>query len=373
MAWQLPDSIMAHAAAGAAANRFGCDRKSSPMQAGSPDPIRQRRRFLAQAGTLALAPAAATLALAGRARQTQAMTPPTPILDCHQHLWDLTRFHLPWIAAGSVLDRSYLPADYAQAIAGTGIVRAIYMEVDVDPAQRQAEAEWIEALCRQGQGPTVAAVVAGRPADPDFPRQVAPFRDSRYVKGIRQVLHVAGTPRGFCLQEAFVRGLRLLGTLGLSFDLCLRPQELDDAVTLARQCPDTQLILDHCGNADPKAFLRPGDVRLRSVRPEHEADVWRRQIDRLAACPNVLCKLSGIVARVPRPWGAEDLAPIVRHCLMAFGPERVVFGSDWPVCLLGASLAEWVGALMQILADQPAEVQRQVLHDNAVRHYRLGP
>lgn len=343
------------------------------MQPGSPDGMSLRRRFLAQVGALAAAPAAATLALASFVRQARAMTQPIPIVDCHQHLWDLTRFHLPWIAAGSVLDRSYLPVDYAQAIAGTGIARAIYMEVDVAPAQRQAEADWVQTLCRDGQGPTVAAVVAGRPADPDFPQHVAAFRDRRYVKGIRQVLHGAGTPRGFCLQAAFVRGIRLLGTLGLSFDLCLRPQELDDAVALARQCPDTQLILDHCGNADPKAFLRAGDPRGQNVRAEHQADAWRRQIDRLAACPNVLCKLSGIVARVPKPWGAEDLGPIVRHCLEAFGATRLVFGSDWPVCLLGTSLAEWVAALRQILADQPSEVQRQVLHDNAVRYYRLNP
>jgi L-fuconolactonase len=342
------------------------------MQPGFPDPTQQRRRFLTQAGTLTLAPCAAALGWTSLMQQAQAMTQPTPILDCHQHLWDLARFRLPWIAAGSVLDRSYLPADYAQAIAGTGIVRAIYMEVDVDPTQRQEEADWVQTLCRQGQGPTVAAVVAGRPAEPGFSQYVTPFRDSRYVKGVRQVLHGAGTPRGYCLQEAFVRGVRLLGTLGLSFDLCMRPQELEDAVTLAQQCPDTQLILDHCGNADPKAFLRPGDPRVQNVRPEHEADAWRRQIDRVAACPNVLCKLSGIVARVPKPWSAEDLAPIVRHCLEAFGPTRVVFGSDWPVCLLGASLAEWVFALRQILADRPAEVQQQVLHDNAVRYYRLG-
>jgi L-fuconolactonase len=333
--------------------------------------IVSRRRFGKQAGSLLLLPLAGTAVLAAPQR-TGAMTDMIPIIDCHQHLWDLARFRLPWIAPGSVLDRSYLPADYAQAIVGTGIARAIYMEVDVDPAQRGAEADWVQSLCREGQGPTVAAVVAGRPADPDFAQHVEPFRDSRYVKGIRQVLHGAGTPAGYCLKEAFVRGIRLLGRLGLSFDLCLRPRELDDAVTLARQCPDTQLILDHCGNADPKAFLRPGDPRWGNIRPDHEADAWRRQIDRLAACPNVLCKLSGIVARVPHPWSAEDLAPIVHHCLDSFGPQRVVFGSDWPVCLLGAPLAQWVQALRQILADRPAEVQRQVLGDNAARWYRLG-
>lgn len=342
------------------------------MQAGLRDRAYSRRQFAKHAAGLALAGIAGEGVRPTYLAQGAAMTDPLPILDCHQHLWDLQRFRLPWIAAGSLLDRSYLPADYQAAIAGTGIQRAIYMEVDVDPAQRQAEADWVQALCRSGQGPTVAAIVNGRPADADFARYAAQFRDSPWVKGMRQVLHVASTPRGTCLAEAFVRGLRLLGTLDLSFDLCLRPTELEDAVTLARQCPDTRLILDHCGNADPKAFLRPGDPRRAGVRPDHDADAWRRQIERLADCPNVGCKLSGIVARVPRPWSAEDLAPIVHHCLDAFGPQRVLFGSDWPVCLLGASLAEWVAALRQIVADRPAETQRRLLYDNAVRWYRLA-
>jgi L-fuconolactonase len=94
-------------------------------------------------------------------------------------------------------------------------------------------------------------------------------------------------------------------------------------------------------------------------------------MDQLAARPNVICKISGIIARVPQPWSAEDLAPIVNHCLDAFGLERVIFGSDWPVCLTGAPLREWVAALRQIIAARPADQQRKLLHDNAVRFYGL--
>jgi L-fuconolactonase len=173
------------------------------------------------------------------------------------------------------------------------------------------------------------------------------------------------------LQENFVHGIRRLGELGLSFDLCLRPKELADGAKLAEQCPDTRFIVDHCGNADPKAFFRTGDSRVVDSRIEHDADDWRRDIERLAARPNVICKISGIVARVPKQWSADELAPIVNHCLDSFGASRVVFGSDWPVCLNGAPLRDWVAALKQIIATRPTAAQRQLLYDNAVRFYGL--
>jgi L-fuconolactonase len=111
---------------------------------------------------------------------------------------------------------------------------------------------------------------------------------------------------------------------------------------------------------------------LKDEEPDHDADAWRRDIDRLAAEENVVCKISGIVARVPKEWSADDLAPIVNHCLDAFGPSRVLFGSDWPVCLNGAPLAAWVAALRTIIASRAEEEQRQLLFDNAARLYRLA-
>jgi L-fuconolactonase len=332
-----------------------------------------RRQFLGQTA------AAATAATSGGAffaseeakGQTAVSINDIAIVDCHQHLWDLTKFKLPWIKPGTLLGRSFVMADYLEAIAGTGIKNAVYMEVDVDSSQQQAEAEHLIEICKSGQAPTIAAVVSGRPASDGFKNYISQFKGSPYIKGIRQVLHGGGTPAGYCLQEAFVRGIRLLGELGLSFDLCLRPKELSDGAKLAEQCPETRFIVDHCGNADPKAFFMPGNLRLADAKPDHDADAWRRDMERLASRRNVICKISGIVARVPKQWSADDLAPIVNRCLETFGPERVVFGSDWPVCLNGAPLREWVAALKQIIANRPAGEQRQLLRENAVKFYGL--
>lgn len=327
----------------------------------------ERREFLKRSSwTGAALVAAGTLPAAADAAQEEAAL---PIVDTHQHLWDLERFRLPWLAeAPKVLRQNYRPEEYRQAIRGTAIDRAVYMEVDVDPKQHVAEAEYVVGLCRGKERPTVAAVVGGRPAAAGFPAYVRRLvRDRRHVKGVRQVLHSESAKPGMCLQEDFVRGVRLLGDNNLSFDLCMRPTELRDAVRLTELCPDTRFVLDHCGNADPKVFRKnPG-----SEKPSHDPAAWRRDIERCAKRPNLVCKISGIVARAPRGWTADDLAPIVNHCLDAFGPDRVLFGGDWPVCLLGAPLRQWVDTLTRIVARRPLADRRKLWSENAVRFYGL--
>jgi L-fuconolactonase len=337
----------------------------------------QRRQFLGQ--TVAAATATLLAPVLWPAKQALAQTPVNnntantniAIIDCHQHLWDLEKLKLPWIKPGTLLGRSYVMSDYLEAIGGTGIRNSIYMEVDVEPSLQQTEAEQLIEICKTGQAPTIAAVVSGRPAADDFKAYVSQFKGSPYVKGIRQVLH-GGTPAGYCLQDNYVRGIQLLGDLGLSFDLCLRPKELADGAALAEKCPDTRFILDHCGNADPKAFMKSGDSRVADAKLDHQADEWRRGIEKVASAKNAICKISGIIARVTKTWTAEDLAPIVNHCLDTFGPSRVIFGSDWPVCLNGAPLRDWVAALKQIIATRPSAEQRQLLRDNAIKFYGLN-
>lgn len=306
-----------------------------------------RRRFLQ---------AAAALVVTHRlgAEEKAAML---PIVDTHQHLWDLTRFKLPWIQAGTPLARSYLPSDYAKAAEGLNIVKAVYMEVDVDPSQQDAEAEYIIDLCRSRTTPTVAAVISGRPESETFAAYVRRYRDHPIIKGIRRVLHVPQTPAGYCLQPQFVRNIQLLGELGLSFDLCIRPAELSDMAKLVDACPDTRFILDHCGNPS---------LQMRDLGP------WKRDLADIAKRKNLVCKVSGFIATAkPGHWKPEDIAPIVNHTFDCFGPDRVMFGGDWPVCTLGASLQEWVSGLKAVVASRPLEEQRKLFHDNAVKFYGI--
>lgn len=283
------------------------------------------------------------------------------IIDTHQHLWDLSRFRLPWVKEGTILGRSYLLSDYHTAAAGTGIEKTVYMEVDVEPSQQRAEADFVVECCRKPETKMVAGVVSGRPADDDFKDYVSQFRGSPHVKGVRQVLHVATTPPGYCLDPKFVRGIRLLGELGLRFDLCMRNTELADAGKLIDQCPDTQFILDHCGNAP--VHTKEGGVPDRTQ--------WKRDMEQVARRKNLVCKVSGLVNTAKKGWTPDDLAPIVNHVLDTFGPDRVMFGGDWPVCLLGATLAEWVNGLKAVVDSRPNEHQRKLFHENAEGVYGI--
>lgn len=291
-------------------------------------------------------------------------------IDTHQHLWDLDRFRLPWTDGSELLGKSFLIEDYKRAIEGTAIRYAVYMEVGMEKSQQVAEAQWVVELCEDSTSGTVAGVIAGQPFEPEFRGYVERFSQHECIKGVRHLLHTADAPAGTCRTPEYREGVQLLGEHGLRFDLCVRPQELSDAFALAESCPETRFVLDHCGNADVAAFV-PSSKRWREAA--HDADDWRRNIERLASLSHVVCKISGIIARVnPDDWDAQQLAPIVNHCLDCFGKERVIFASDWPVCLNGASLSRWVEALEQITEDRGKEFQRSLFRDNAIRFYELS-
>ncbi len=287
-----------------------------------------------------------------------------PIVDTHQHLWDLSRFKLRWLSPP--LDRSFTPKDYLEATRGLNVVKAVYMEVAVPPEQRLQEAEYVVELCREPGSVTRAAVIAGSPADEDFPQYIGRVGNP-YIKGVRGSF---SSPKQMSDKQV-VRSLHLLGDLDLRFDLNVSPPSLAEAARLVDQCPDTRFVLDHCGNADPVAFFPAGRVAPRP--PQHSPEQWRQDISRLGAKANVICKISGIVSRVPgTPLAAEDLAPIINHCLDAFGPERVVFAGDWPVCLRGMPLRDWINLLKDVVANRPEQDQRKLFHDNAVKFYDLA-
>ncbi len=321
----------------------------------------QRRDFLKQTTTTALSAAALGTAPLGTALADDNPKPANqqnlPIVDTHLHLWDLNRFRLPWLRTGDPLARSFVMKDYLTATKGLNVVKAVYMEVDVEVGQQRAEADFVLDLCRQNNTPMKAAVISGRPARDDFRKYLELFKGNRFLKGVRQVLHEEGTPAGYCLAPNFVRGIRVLGDLGLSFDLCLRSAELADAIKLVEACRNTRFILDHCGNMNVQAKDRAQ---------------WQRDMERLARNKNVVCKVSGIVASArPEKWTADDLAPIINHSLRSFGPDRVMFGGDWPVCTLAATFRQWVLALKSIVRARSLDEQRQLFHDNAVRFYGL--
>lgn len=304
-----------------------------------------RREFL---GWTAAA-AATTATVSGGAPSSE------PIVDSHVHVWDLAKLRAPWME-GSGLDRDSRWAEYREAATGLDVAKAVYVEIDVAPADHAREAKLAIELCRDPSNAIAGAVIGGRPADDGFDAYIEPLAKDPAVKGLRQVLH-GSTPAGTCIQPAFIRGVRKLGELGLAFDLCMRHGELSDGAKLIEAAPGTSFVLDHCGN--PPVF---GDL-----------SAWKKDVDRIAKSANVVGKVSGLVSQAQgRSWSDDDLAPVVRHMLEAFGPDRVLFGGDWPVCTLGAPLDAWVESLRRIVADRPEAERRKLWRDNAVKAYRLA-
>ncbi|MFC1739767.1 amidohydrolase family protein [Planctomycetota bacterium] len=288
------------------------------------------------------------------------------IVDTHQHLWNLSQFRLPWLKDGGELTRDFTMADYKKATEGLGVTKAIYMEVAVAREQKLAEAEHIVKVCADKSNPTCAAVIGGLILEDSFKDYILQFKGNPYVKGLR-----AGLNNARQLEDnRLIQNLRLLGSLNMSFDLLVSPGLIGQAAKLVEQCSDTQFILDHCGNADPLAFNRKLDW---GREPRHDGVQWKCDIDTLAKQTNVICKISGIIARVPRGKAtAEVLSPIVTHCQDAFGPDRVVFGSDWPVCTRAAPLHVWVNLLHEIVQNRSSEEERKLFWGNAHRFYGLS-
>lgn len=325
-----------------------------------PHPLPTRRDVLQQAAAVAAAAWAAPLAVIAK---DAPMTEPIPIIDTHQHLWDLTKFKLPWHDAendADVLKKSYVTKDYLAATKNVNVVQTVYMEVDVAPEQQDAEADYVLDLCQRNDNPMTGAVISGRPAEhKKFAKYMERFANNAFIKGVRQVLHGGATPAGFCLQPGFVQSVKLLGEMGKRFDLCMRSGELMDGVKLVDQCPKTRFVVDHCGNGP----VVPKD--------KAEFDRWYAGLKELAQRPHVVCKISGIVASAAKDWKPADLAPVINASLEAFGEDRVMFAGDWPVCLLRASFEQWVNALKEIVKDRSPGFRRKLFHDNAMKFYDL--
>lgn len=282
-----------------------------------------------------------------------------PIADAHLHLWDPTRFRMSWLDGDPLLNRPYGLPEYREHTADLPIEAMVYLQVEVGPPYALLETQWAAARAREDR--RLQAIVAWAPLE--YGEQVRAFLDatvaaSPLVKGIRRIIQYE-PDLDFCLQPHFVRGVQLLAEYGLSFDVCIDHRQLQSTIALVRRCPNTSFILDHVAKPDVEHGL---------------LDPWRGGITALAGCPNVICKISGVVTEADHQhWTPADLAPYVEHVLEAFGEDRVAFGGDWPVVLRASSYRRWVETLASLTADLSPAAKRKLWAENARRFYRLSP
>jgi len=285
--------------------------------------------------------------------------PDFPIVDAHLHLWDPTRFRMTWTDEIPSLNKPFDLAEYREHTKGIDIAAMVYLQVEVEPAYALLEAQWVAERARRD--PRIQGIVPWAPIE--YGERARAFLEALAaigpsIKGVRRLVQ-SEPDNAFCLRPDFVRGVQLLPEYGFSCDVGIYHYQLASTIELVRRCPGTSFMLDHIGKPDIK---------------NHVLDPWREQLRELASCPNVVCKVSGLVTEADvRRWTADDLAPYVAHVLEVFGEDRVVYGGDWPVATQAASYARWVETLDALTAHLSPGARRKLWADNARHFYRLSP
>ncbi len=277
------------------------------------------------------------------------------IVDTHLHLINKSALTYPWLASVPALDRDFLYATYEADARRVGIEAALHMEVDVDPGEMERETSEVRQLSQKPGSLLKGAIAACRPEEDGFAAYLERQQADPLVKGFRRVLHVM--PDELSEGAIFRENIRRLGGSRFTFDLCVLPHQIPNAIALADLVPDLQFVLDHCGVPD----IRNG--------AEHP---WRDHMSEIARRPNVIAKISGVVAYADQSWSVETLRPYVEHTIAAFGWDRIVWGSDWPVCTLGGDLATWVAATHALLNGCSLDERTKLLSANARRIWNLA-
>lgn len=277
------------------------------------------------------------------------------IIDTHLHVIDQTALSYPWLAGVPALNRDFSYADYAREARRVGIGATLHMEVDVAPDDIEAETANVGKLAAEPDSLLVGAIASCRPEEEGFAAYLERQEKNPLVKGFRRVLHVV--PDDVSEQPLFRENVKRLAGTRFTFDLCVLPHQMRQAMELVDLAPDVQFILDHCGVPDIKG----------------EAwEPWHKQIADIARRPNVTAKISGVVAYAdPDSWTVDTLRPWVEHVVDSFGWDRVVWGSDWPVCTLGGGLSTWAATTHTLFDDVSKDERNKLYAENARRIWRL--
>jgi len=275
------------------------------------------------------------------------------VVDSHQHFWDLSRLEYPWMTPDlGVLRRNYLPSDLRPLLLAEGVQRTVVVQAH----QSLAEAFWLLELAKETD--FIAGVVAWADlTSPKLGKDLDELQNHPKFKGIRHLIHDE-PDEAWMIRADVVAGFKQLEARNIPYDLLLRPHHLKFVPRLREQCPRLRLVIDH--------IAKP-------LIAEHKTEGWDRDMERVAALPGIWCKLSGMITEAQwQSWTLDDLKPYVDHVVKCFGYDRVMFGSDWPVCTLAGSYKRVKDALSQTLGSLSAEESAKVWGGTARHFYQLS-
>ncbi len=278
------------------------------------------------------------------------------IVDAHQHFWRFDSVRDSWITDRmAILRRDFLPGDLAPELARNRIDATVAVQVE----QSETETQFLLELA--ASHPSIAGVVGWIDLRaPDLESRLEHYRQFRKLRGFRHI--VQGEPDDFLLREDFRRGVAKLANFGFTYDILVYARQLPAAVEFVRRLPNQHMVIDHIAKPDHAASDQAGAIAQ-----------WEGHMRAIAAEPNVMCKLSGLITEADwRNWRPTQFRPYLEIVWDAFGPHRLMFGSDWPVCLLAGTYAQVKEVVEDFLSGRPAAEREAVFEGTAAAFYGLG-
>ena len=278
------------------------------------------------------------------------------LLDTHQHLVYREKASYGWTKdIPPLAEGNFTLDDYKTLTEGLGIGGTLFMETGVDDPDYQQETRFVKSLADNSDNGMIGLISSIRPESDEAFETWLEETIEMGVVGYRRILHVM--PDDTSQSDIFRNNVRKIGVSGKTFDICFLPGQLPVACELAKACENTKLILNHCGVPDIAG---------------NGLDPWRQDIKALAQIPNVICKLSGLMAYcAPGTSSLETIEPYVDHVLNCFGPNRMVWGSDWPVVNLAKGLPEWIAVTRKILGKLSADEASSIAYGTAQTVYKV--
>jgi len=273
-------------------------------------------------------------------------------IDAHQHYWIYDAEEYGWIDDSmGALRRNFLPADLKPELQRCDFHGSVLVQV----RQTLEETRWMLDLAEQS--PTILGIVGWVDLrSPDVASQLSEFSKNPKLVGIRHIVQSELDDR-FLLRPDFLRGVSLLEQFNLAYDILIYTRHLPVAAEFVERFPRQRFVLDHLA----KPPIKSGEI-----------EVWAKGIQHLATFPNIYCKLSGLVTEADwQCWTPEQITPYLDLAFESFGPDRLMIGSDWPVCLVAGSYARVMNVVKNYLGPQPTTVQEAVLGGNAQRFWKL--
>lgn len=275
------------------------------------------------------------------------------IIDAHQHFWKLGQFDMEWLKEPqhTAINKTFLPRDLKPLIDQAGVDKTVFVQTQ----HNVEENRW--ALGLTEESPWICGVVGWVDlASPECEQQLLEFKDHPQFVGIRHITQ-AEPDDNFIVRDDIIRGLKVLQKHEVPFDLLFFTQHLQHAQTLAAQLPDLKMVIDHISKPKIKT---------------HDIKDWERDLRAAAKAPNIYCKLSGMITEADwENWTPDDLKPYIDVAFEAFGPDRLMYGSDWPVCELAGTYQEVFEVLQTCLGTISDDEKQHIYHQTAADFYSL--